>query len=662
MAGGMVLCAAATAVNPTATLLPKPQNVSPTKGVFTVPATPLKVKVSGAEADALAALLPGYGMEPVAKGKADVTVKILPGTAEGYTLKVTPKGITIEGESPAGAFYGIQSLRQMLDAGDSQWQCVTVKDSPRFAYRGLHFDVSRHFRPVDFLKKQIDAMARLKLNNMHLHLTDGAGWRMPVDSYPLLDSVAAWRPQRKWTDWVAAGTPYTSEGTPGAYGGYYTKDELRDLVAYASARHIRVIPEIEMPGHSDEVVAVYPELSCNGRGGDLCPGKEATFEMLEKVLDEVMEIFPSELIHIGGDEASKDQWRSCPDCLARMKAEGLDNVDQLQSYLIKRIERYVNSKGRHIIGWDEILDGGVAPNATVMSWRGTEGGHRAMAEGHDVILTPGAYCYLDYCQDAPFTQPLSIGGYTPLSLVYTFEPADSSLTPEQLKHLLGVQANLWTEYITDDDHCEYMYYPRTYAIAEIGWSPADKDYEDFHRRALAFNAVMDSAGYAVFDLASEYGERPESLQPVNHLAKGATVVYTTPYHSKYPAQGATTLTDGVLGGWSYGDKRWQGWLTDMDVTVDLGSVQPVHMASAAFMHSPGAWVHLPKNVVFETSVDGVTFTPAGKAWCDVADDYQSITMRPYVALLTGDARYIRVRAERNDRPGAWLFLDEIVVN
>lgn len=647
--------------NPAANLLPKPHTVTVTKGTYTPSSTSMTVKVTGPEAGMLDTLIMEYGFTPVSRGKADVMVNTTGASGEGYTLTVSKKGVVITGEGPAGSFYGVQTLRAMIETGFTEWPCMTIKDSPRFPYRGIMVDVSRHFRSIDFLKKQIDAMARLKMNNMHLHLTDAAGWRMPTDNYPLLNSRAAWRPQRKWSDWVAAGTPYADEGTPGVYGGYYTKAELRDLVDYAAKRHIRIIPEIEMPGHSEEVVAAYPGVSCSGKGGDLCPGKEATYAMYEKILDEVMEIFPSELIHIGGDEASKDQWRHCPDCQHRMEQEGLANVDELQSYLIKRMERYVNSKGRHIIGWDEILDGGVAPNATVMSWRGVEGGHRAMAEGHDVILSPVGYCYIDYCQDAPFTQPVSIGGYTPLRLVYSFEPADSTLTSAQLEHLLGVQANLWSEQITTDEHCEYMYYPRTYAIAEIGWSPRAKDYDDFHRRALAMNEVMDSLGYTVFDLAAEYGERPESLTPVNHLAKGAAVSYNTPCHPKYPAQGPTTLTDGVLGGWSYGDKRWQGWLTDVDVIVDLGKVMPLHMVSATFMHSPGAWVHLPKQVLYEISTDGVTFTPAGSAWCDVADDYQSITMKPYVAPLSGEARYLRVRATRNDRPGAWLFLDEIVV-
>lgn len=654
-------CAAATP-DPVENLLPKPSSVTAGKGTYRLPATSLKVKVSGPDASALDTLLVSYGFQPVAKGKADVTIAYGDTGSEAYTLKVTSRGIEIKSEGAPGAFYGVQTLRQMLDSGLDSWPCMTISDSPRFPYRGLMFDVSRHFRTVDFIKKQIDAMARLKMNNLHLHLTDAAGWRMPVESYPKLNTLAAWRPQTKWSDWVAAGAHYATEGQPGIYGGYYTKDELRDLVDYAAARHIRIIPEIEMPGHSEEVVAAYPEISCSGTGSDLCPGKEATFTMLQAILDEVIDIFPSELIHIGGDEASKSAWHTCADCQRRMQEEGLADVDELQSYLIKRIERYVNSKGRRIVGWDEILEGGVAPDATVMSWRGVKGGHQAMAEGHDVVMTPVGYCYIDYCQDAPFTQPVSIGGYTPLRRVYSFEPADSTLSEAELSHLLGVQANLWTEQVTTDEHAEYMYYPRTYAIAEIGWSPAAKDYDDFHRRALAMNSLLDSLGYHVFDLANEYGERPESLTPVSHLALGAPVTYTTPYHAKYPAQGVSTLTDGILGGWTYGDNRWQGWLTDIDLTVDLGRVQPLHMLSTSFMHSPGAWVHLPKNVVYEVSTDGVNFEKAGEAWCDVADDYQSIMMKPYAVPVDTEARYVRLRAKANDRPGAWLFLDEIIVN
>ncbi len=646
-------------------LLPQPQSVVAAKGSLNLSKYPLACSVKG-DADAGVAALLAQMNIPAAKGKATLNINIgRDNASEAYTLTVKERGVTIDARSAAGAFYGLQTLRQMIDAADGSLECVSVKDSPRFPYRGLHVDVSRHFRSIDFLKKQVDAMARLKLNRMHLHLTDGAGWRIRIDSFPRLTSYAAWRPERTWMEWSKNGARYCDESTPGAYGGYYTRAELEDLIKYAAERHIVVIPEIEMPGHSEEVIAAYPSLGCEVEGttSDFCPGKEETFKFLEGVLDEVIEIFPSEYIHIGGDEASKDAWRKCPLCKARMEAEGLADVDELQSYLIKRIERYVNSKGRNIIGWDEILEGGVAPNATVMSWRGTEGGIRAIREGHDVIMTPGAFCYLDYCQDAPFKEPISIGGYTPLEKVYSYEPVDSSLTADEVHHLLGVQGNLWSEYIPDDSHAEYMYYPRIYALAEIGWSPADaKDYDSFRRRALAFNDVMKNAGYTPFDLANEYGERHESLQPVDHLGRGAKVIYTTPYRKQYAAAGDSTLTDGLRGGWTYGDKRWQGWMGDIDLTVDLGEVKPIHWVDASFMQSEGAWVHLPEYVTYEVSTDGENFTPIAKIWNDVDPSYSKILMKNYTTPANADARYVRMRAKGHSRPGAWLFLDEIIIN
>ena len=398
--------------------------------------------------------------------------------AEGYILEITRKGVVIKSSDDAGAFYAYQTLDQMTRGGKvNELQCCRITDAPRFAYRGVHFDVSRHFRSLDFLKKQVDAMAMFKMNRMHIHLTDAAGWRMQIDAYPRLTEFAAWRTERLWKDWWQGGRLYAEEGSADAYGGYYTKDEMRELVAYANERHIEVIPEIEMPGHSEEVIAAYPELSCNGQPysqGEFCVGNDETFAFLETVLMEVMEVFPSEFIHVGGDEASKKRWESCPKCQQRMKDEGLKDVDELQSYLIKRISRFVESKGRRIIGWDEILDGGLASGATVMSWRGTQGGIDAMTMGHDVIMTPGRYCYLDHAQDAPFKEPESIGGYLPLDSVYVYDPVEKTMPAESLDHLLGIQANLWTEYIAEDSHAEYMYWPRTIAIAETGWTRPEK--------------------------------------------------------------------------------------------------------------------------------------------------------------------------------------------
>lgn len=582
--------------------------------------------------------------------------------SESYTLEVRPDRVLIDAPSFAGAFYALQTLRQM----GPEVMCCKVSDSPEFGYRGLHFDVSRHFRSKEFLMKQMDAMALLKLNKMHLHLTDGAGWRIEIEGYPRLTDFAAWRPYRKWSDWWVSDRHYCEKETPGAYGGYYTAQDIKEILEYARKKHIDVIPEIEMPGHSEEVLAAYPELSCTGEqygSSDFCPGKEETFTFLENVLTEVMEMFPSEYIHIGGDEAGKGAWKTCPDCRRRMQEEGLSDVDELQSYLIHRIEAFVNSKGRKIIGWDEILQGGLAPNATVMSWRGTEGGIKAMKAGHDVIMTPGAYCYLDYTQDAPFKEPVSIGGYIPLAKTYSYKPVEAGLSEEDLSHLLGVQGNLWSEYIPEDSHAEYMYYPRAYAIAEIGWNPGkEKDYPDFRERSLQMNERLESMGYTTFDLAGEYGDRKESASVLGHLGKGCKVEYQIPWSSQYPAAGETTLTDGIIGGWTYGDMKWQGFMTDMDVTVDLGSVRPVRYVGATFMQIASAWVWLPEKVEISVSDDGVTFRPAGEVWKDLSDKADGLFFKTYGIICNENCRYVRLHAVKYPLDGAWLFTDEIVIN
>lgn len=424
-------------------------------------------------------------------------------------------------------------------------QATAIQDSPRFEYRGLMLDVSRHFRSKEFVKKQIDALAYYKLNRLHLHLTDAAGWRIEIKKYPLLTELAAWRPEANWKRWWnEGGRKYCRFDAPGASGGYYTQDDIRELVNYARERHITIIPEIEMPAHSEEVLTAYPELSCSGepyKNADFCVGNEKTFTFLEDVLTEVMELFPSQYIHVGGDEAGKAAWKTCPKCQKRMKDEQLDNVDELQSYLIHRVEVFLNAHGRKLLGWDEILQGGLAPNATVMSWRGEQGGIDAVKSGHQAIMTPGSHCYIDSYQDAPYSQPEAIGGYLPLEKVYSYNPIPASLTPDEAKLIYGVQANLWAEYIQTDEHCEYMIYPRILALAEVAWSaPERKSWTDFRPRALKAVGYLQSKGYHPFDLKKEIGNRPEAAQPIQHLALGKTVKYNAPYNSSYPAQGDKT--------------------------------------------------------------------------------------------------------------------------
>lgn len=584
---------------------------------------------------------------------------------ESYRLEVRKDGVRITSADDAGAFYAQQTLAQMIseDNGVKEVQCCVVNDCPRFSYRGLHFDVSRHFRSLDFLKKQIDAMALYKMNRMHIHLTDAAGWRMEIEAYPKLTSFAAWRPQQKWKDWWYGDRLYVEEGTEGAYGGYYTKDQMRELVEYARQRHIEVIPEIEMPGHSEEVLAAYPELSCKGTAysqGEFCVGNEETFRFLETVLEEVMEVFPSEMIHIGGDEANKAHWKECPKCQQRMQAEGLADVDELQSYLIKRIARFVESKGRRIVGWDEILDGGLAQGATVMSWRGEEGGIEAMRMGHDVIMTPGRYCYLDHTQDAPFKEPESIGGYLPLDSVYVYDPA--SKTMDLPGRLLGIQGNLWSEYIVTDSHAEYMYWPRALAIAETGWSqPHRKDLGDFRRRASGAVGRLKGMGYEPFDLAEEYGERKLAQTGLDHKAKGCKVLYNKPIQKWYPAAGETTFTDGIIGGWTYSDQRWQGFLSDIDVTIDLGSVQTVSYVGGTFMQLKEPGVFMPQKVDIYVSEDGESFEHVAEVWNDVSVNIPDLLFRSFDTICDVRARYVRYHAKRSTMRG-FLFLDEIVVN
>lgn len=588
---------------------------------------------------------------------------------ESYTLSVTPRRIEIRATSGAGLFYGMQTLLQLMQpAGTGSYSVasVEIEDTPRFAYRGLMLDVSRHFSTKEFIKKQIDALAYYKINRLHLHLTDAAGWRLEIKKYPLLTDFAAWRTDPTWKKWWNGGRKYLRYDEPGASGGYYTQDDIREILAYARQHYITVIPEIEMPSHSEEVLAAYPQLSCSGepyKNSDFCVGNEETFTFLENVLTEVMELFPSEYIHVGGDEAGKSAWKTCPKCQKRMKDEHLANVDELQSYLIHRIEKFLNNHGRRLLGWDEILQGGIAPNATVMSWRGEEGGIAAVTSGHHAIMTPGAYCYLDSYQDAPYSQPEAIGGYLPLKKVYAYDPVPASLTAEQAKLVYGVQGNLWVEYIPTPEHVEYMIYPRILALAEVAWSaPERKSWSDFHTRALSAVADLQKKGYHPFDLSKEIGSRPESLQPVSHLALGKKVIYNSPYSSHYPAQGNTALTDGIRGDWTYGDGSWQGFISDnrLDVTIDMEKETPIHSVTAAFMQVVGAEVFLPETVIISISDDGINFTELQKQHFEVSKE---TPIRFTDISWQGEAkgRYVRYQAQAGSEFGGWIFTDEIIV-
>lgn len=424
---------------------------------------------------------PLKGIVLLEAGKGDTLAQ------NAYRLEISADRILITAHQPEAILNGIATLRQLALTGkDRRLPAVWIEDQPAFGYRGLMLDVSRHFFPIPFLKKYIDLMSLYKLNTFHWHLTDGAGWRLEIQKYPELTSKAAWRTNANWKYWWNNGRQYSEMGSPNAFGGYYTAEQAKDLVKYAAKRGIRVIPEIEMPAHTEEVLAAYPNLSCYGlpyKNSEFCIGNEDTFRFLQDVLDEVIEIFPSEYIHIGGDEANKSAWKQCPKCQKVIKDFDLKDEHGLQSYAVKRMGTYLKSKGRKLIGWDEILEGGLAPEATVMSWRGEKGGIEAANSGHDVIMTPGSHLYLDAYQTNPIGQPEAIGGYLPLKKVYSYQPVPAEINADKRKHVLGIQANVWTEYMATTSQVEYMVFPRALAVAEAAWTAeGQKNWDDFQMR------------------------------------------------------------------------------------------------------------------------------------------------------------------------------------
>ena len=435
---------------------------------------------------------------------------------EAYKLSVTPQLIKITASAPNGFYYGLQTLYQLLPvdvyckerARNAEWSvpCVEIEDAPTFRYRGAMLDVCRHFASIDYIKKFIDVLAAHKMNTFHWHLTDDQGWRIEIRKYPKLTEIGSVR-SRTLIGRDPGGTYDENckfDETP--YGGYYTQDEIRDVVNYAAERFITVIPEIEFPGHAVGALASYPWLGCTGEQYEVrqtwdiddrvfCIGKETTFEFIEGVLEEVLELFPSEYIHIGGDECPTVMWKKCPHCKARMKAERLKRPRRLQNYATARVEKFLNAHGRRLIGWDEILEGEVTPTATIMSWRGAEGGIKAAKMGNHAIMAPTTHCYLDYYQTRDTAgEPLAIGGYLPVEKVYSLDPYEM-LTADEQRCILGVQANLWTEYIATWPHAEYMLLPRLSALAEVGWSLDRKDYGDYLRRVRRLAKIYDACGY-----------------------------------------------------------------------------------------------------------------------------------------------------------------------
>lgn len=663
---------------------------------------------------------------------------------EGYRLTVRDRrGVEIVGGGEAGVFYGLQTLAQLRDSAGHVPE-VSIEDAPRFAWRGMHLDVSRHFFPKEFIKRYLDILASHRINIFHWHLTDGIGWRLPIDRYPLLAQKAAWRrvkdPKAPWI-----GLELSDEArrdSADTYGGYYTKEEIREIVSYARERHITVVPEIEMPGHSEAATFAYPEYACptaQPGSGIYCPGNDSTFVFLQQIIDEVVELFPeSPYIHIGGDEVGKEQWARCPLCRQRMREEGLGDEHELQSWFVHRIEQYINSKGRTMIGYDEILEGGLAPNATVMSWTGFEGGVRAANAGHDAVMVPLDYVYFDHYQGQNPCEPQAWGGYNGLPRVYSFDPMRPEVEPDMRHHILGGQANIWTENIRTPEHVEYMLLPRLAALSEALWTDtAAKDWGRFERKldrqleryaargwryaesgftpsvaeqyfradgALVVRLAAELTGYPIrytLDGSVPTAESPlyaDSLVidapatltaqtfrggwavgctlRVPHLLNRATrarVAYATAYSPAYPGGGDTALVDNRYAFKRGDDPAWQGFEgRDMDLTLDLGSVQPVAGVWIRFLqHIASTSVMLPTRLTVWTSADGKTFSAAADRAVEPDDDSE-VMIRPFDLRFAApvSARYVRLRAENrgvlpagHPRAGeaAWLFVDEIAV-
>ena len=749
LAAGIVLCSCGSH-DPQIAIVPYPNHLETGRGTYRVTDRPVTCDSRTDERTQRAVV--GFaarlatvtgGTNPVtvadevpASGIRFVTDESLP--AEGYELNVDGEGIEVRASQFPGFLYALQSLEQLLPAAvygtepapDAAWEvpCVKIADAPRFAYRGMHLDVARHFFSVDEVKRYIDVMAIHKLNTLHWHLTDDQGWRIEIKRYPELTAVGSIRKatvvRKEWG---------TYDGTP--YGGFYTQDEIRDVVKYAADRGVTVIPEIDLPGHMLAALTAYPELGCTGgpyevwgRWGVaddvLCPGREKTFEFLEGVLTEVMELFPSEYIHIGGDECPKVRWEKCPRCQAKIRQLGLKDDGEhtaehyLQSYVTDRIGKFLAQHGRRIIGWDEILEGRAPSDAVVMSWRGSEGGIAAAKLGHDVIMTPNSHFYFDYYQSLDTdAEPFGIGGYIPMEQVYSYDPAFPELTPEQQKHILGVQANLWTEYVLSDEHLEYMLLPRLAALSEVQWClPETKDWNRFIG-SFRMDEIYSQMGYEfakhIFGVTASYAVDPEKGGVVMTLTTqgGAPIRYTldgsdptassplykapvtigesctfkaaalregmqTPVYArkfdfnkatgrrialnaaptlKYTYGGASLLVDGYRGGPVYSNGAGIGFLNEpLDVTIDMQGAKPYSAVTVESLVEKGEWVFPPSSVGVYLSDDGSEFTEAALMSVPQETAGSPDGVKPFKVLFPEtSARYLRVVARTVDPIPAW---------
>jgi hexosaminidase len=640
--------------------------------------------------------------------KTDTTGK------DSYSLNVTANGVTIEGSTHPGIFYGVQSLIQLLPVKKSSSQqsistlsipAVTIQDSARFIYRGMHLDVGRHFFPVSFIKKYIDYIALHKMNYFHWHLTEDQGWRIEIKKYPRLTEVGAYRNGTIIGRYPGTGNDSTR------YGGYYTQDEVREVVQYAADRYITVIPEIEMPGHSSAALTAYPWLGCPGTGpykvegtwgvfDDVyCAGKDSTFQFLQDVIDEVLTLFPSKYIHVGGDESPKANWKQCPLCQKRIKDQGLKDEHELQSYFIQRMEKYINSKGRTIIGWDEILEGGLAPNALVMSWRGEAGGIEAAKQKHKVVMTPGSHVYLDHSQSQN-EDSVTIGGFTPVEKTYSYEPIPKELIAEEGTYVMGAQANVWTEYMRYPSKVEYQIFPRMSAVSEVLWSPKQaRNWSRFEKKLLTQFKRYDlwGANYskAYFDIAASIIPAPGNKgvavkllgrdkkdRLIYRTSRGTLKNYTSPvvidrttqlvalyYKDRqlmdsisfninvnkatgknitlkqqpstyYPGNGAFTLVDGIINEKGGRTNESVGFQSDVEATINLGLPQQISSVTVHALKSGGSYVYPPQSIEVLGSTDGKTFETLGSA-ADVAETTGSKAIMK-VAFNPAKVRYVRV--------------------
>ena len=667
--------------------------------------------------------------------------------AESYQLEVKPNAILIRAKTAAGAFYAVQTLRQLFPPrfnsptppsplpSTLSAACCLIEDAPRFAYRGLHLDVGRHFFPVSFVKRYIDLLAAHKLNTFHWHLTDDQGWRIEIKKYPRLHTVGACR--KETLSGHFSDQPKTFDGKP--YCGHYTQEEIKEVVAYAQKHFVTIIPEIEMPGHAQAALAAYPQLGCTGGpyetatewgvfGNVFCAGNDGVFTFLDDVLAEVCALFPGTYIHVGGDECPKEQWKKCPKCQKRMRDEKLKDEHELQSYVIGRAEKMLAKRGRKLIGWDEILEGGLAPNATVMSWRGTEGGIAAAKAGHDVVMTPGSHCYFDYYQSDPETEPLAIGGLLTLEKVYQYEPVPEELTAEEAKHSLGAQGNIWSEYIKTPEKMEYMAYPRVCALAEVVWSPkAQRSWPDFTRRMRTHFQRLDALGvnYAksYYDLGASYTNGRVTLKSLDENAQirytldgnepsatsnlymapvainKTTTVKAAAFMNGKPAGKALSAfytihkatgkpytlgaqPERYTGGSDYGLtnavtgtlKSWGNWVgivnRDLDPVIDFGQPTAFDKVRLQYADARAAWIYPPRAIEVYRSDDGQNFTLLAKK--DIAEEQVEGGKAVGVEIQTPQtkSRYLKVVAKTygiipDGQPGAgsgaWLFLDEIIV-